>query len=47
MMPGVVLGGEAIGSLYTLRAAANLCLASMMGVMTYAKYRDKTRRGTR
>ena len=45
--PGVAAGGSELGSLYIIRSAANLCLASMMGVMTFAKYRDKTRRGTK
>jgi len=46
LFPGISRGGTPLGTLYTLRAAANLILCVLTFVMVLAKYADKTRRGT-
>lgn len=42
----ILFGGTPLGLVLTLRAAANLVLAVLTGIMVIAKYVDKTRRGT-
>lgn len=46
LFPGVLRGGTPLGTVFTLRASANLILALLTGIMVGAKYLDKTRRGT-
>ena len=46
MYPGVLRGGTPLGTVFALRAGANLCLALLTGIMVAAKYADKASRGT-
>jgi len=46
LFPGVLRGGTALGTVFALRAGANLVLALLTGIMVAAKYADKARRGT-
>ena len=45
--PGPALGGDAYGTLLMGRSAIGVILALLLGVLNYAKYVDKTARGTK
>ena len=45
--PGLVLGGNTQGTLYMIRSAAKVCLATTALLAIYAKYVDKASRGTK
>ena len=46
-VPGVLRGGGMEGDIYAVRVGSQLALASVTGLVTFAKYADKAARGRR